>query len=821
MSQGRQWHSERPERSSPPSALTVMALGLLASPGVAAWLATARARPAVARVVRVLSATLAIALAVVLFQRPIRWEVTTAIWVFFVGSCSLALALIAKDGSRPRQPAHHNWARATLRAVLPAMFFIPNLLVFSRLVGWWLTGSFQARLNPAAVDPEEFFSLIIVDTLWAVPLGLLFVGLSFRRGRLSSLPDLMLATGAWISFLILREVLVMGPLAALRTQMIGAEGFSSWAKAQELLLSGVLVVATVPLVLFLSWGPGRLWRRLSVVVVVLIATFVNISFVIGITARAQFGIARVYERSGDVASALNWYRLSLATNPTPAFRSYLQHRVGLLSYKLGDIEEAKTAFESVVTAHNTNESLASESSYYLDQLDLSSGGARVVLAGVEAKTELRSAYCAPNTLSLILGFWGRRATVGKLGEEIAFVGAGTSGSSIRFVVEEHGLEYILHPFSTLEDLRWLIDRGVPAIVYTPGHVLAVFGYDDGLRTVVAYDTAKWDIWVDRPYPDLLADWGRSSFLLGVVVPDDDQLPAREEILDRFETPRSRSAWYWKLAREQTLKSERVGMLKRALQEDPGFYPAAFDLLALAPARRRSGLRTSEIHEWLETTVDGTELLKLAADLGAREFGPVEEVSAGLGRWHHDQMNWESLVEVTIEASRSDLPEELKRLGGVAASRLGQWERAVFLLEGELEKETKDANAEALLALYTAHVALDQYDAGARVLNRVVGMVSDDRLEWTVERAEGLAIGRSPSYLKTTYSQYVSWRSENAEAQILLAEIALDAVDQQAPDDRRARLQEIRQAAHLAAAWTADDATRQRAEELLEGAGGQN
>jgi tetratricopeptide (TPR) repeat protein len=645
-----------------PSYLRCAGLGLFASPAAVLWVLT-RETPR-----RWIAAASGVAVAVaglLLLTSSLRFELVAAAWGAFCLLASLAAAAFLPGPVADEVPDRHPWSRQTLRALVPLIFLMPSLDVVASLLGMQLIGGLLARLNPEVVDPREVLGLIALDALWLIPCGAVFAAASLRRGRLGRPSDLFAAAASWGAFLFLRQVFVQGALGALESQRIGVEGFDHWNEWQVWILQGAFVLAAVPVTLHLAWGRGSRMARLAGAVLLLGAATLNLAVLAGANSRVSFVTARILERSGRVPAALTWYGRALEADSDPALASYLQHRIGLLHYKLGDLERARAAFRLLTTTRNANAELVGEGRYYLERLSEGRPERRKVLPGVEVPTEMRDGYCAPNTLALAFRFLGRPVSVSELGEKVTLLGLGTSGSDIRLLADEYGFDHILVPFATLDDVRWLIDRGMPALLYRPGHVLSVFGYDDRLGTAVAFDTSRWDTWVDRPYPDLEAEWGESHFLLGVVLPrSGDPGGARaDEVRKRFAGPHSDAAWHWWLAREDMGRGEEH--LRKAVLADPRFSLAVFGLLNHLGGDASDGSRIA----WIESHADMPAVEAEARRLIVREHSNAAEIAQGLANWYYAEERWQDLVDLARELERRRLHTAVAE-GGLPARRPG-------------------------------------------------------------------------------------------------------------------------------------------------------
>lgn len=792
------------QTSGPASLRRIVALGLFASPASAAWiggdLVAAQGRGRLAAWVRVAGVAVTVAAAAAVLLLPVRWVAAAALWTLFcaAGTAGAAGWLRASGAIPPTSwPVHEGRAREAVRAIAAVVFVMPPLVMFAHLVGAAAAGWILVRFDPSVADPRAAFTSIAWGILWGIPIGVAFVVLSQRRGRLRSPADLGRAALAFSGVVILIEILLSLSARALRTLMVGAELASPSSALQDGFLHAILYLAAIPIAMGLAWGGGSGPRRLLRTTVLLVAGLANLMLMLGYTARIQFVAGRQLEKSGRIEAALRWYGRSLTGRSTPLIESYLQHRIGLINYKLGRRDRAAASFRLVQTTRNANEELVRQSAHYLEQLARPEEGRRVVLEGVEVRTELRDSYCAPNTLALVLNYWGRPLSPAAIGEKVALIGGGTPLSRIRFLCEERGLDHWLVPFATTADLRWLVDRGVPVLAYLPGHVLAVFGYDTSLGTLVTYDTATWDIWVDEPLPDFLEQWGRTLFLMGVVIPRDTGPQAAQEIRDRFSGRSSEAAWHWWLSQEAQEEEWATAHLRAALTADPGFFPAAFEILG-SPSNGA----------WVRDHTDSAAIVAGAKSLLEREHAALA-VAGGLARWHFVRQEWEALLDLSdwLEHHRRSGPGRLE--AGVAAARLGRWERAAYLLGGA----DLDDEGEAQLYHALAQQATGQGAAAVASAAQVIANSRSDVLEPALAIVESLGTPRGPGFVADVYHDYLQDRPFDVARQIRMAELSLEALSEGGNRSARTRLHRARLAAHLAAAIAERAEDRARATDL--------
>lgn len=278
-------------------------------------------------------------------------------------------------------------------------------------------------------------------------------------------------------------------------------------------------------------------RLVQVIGVNFCAVF-SLAIFFGCTTSWFNSTGRVFEQRGFVSKALDCYQLGLDKQPNQRIAGYLKYRVALLAHKLGDNEAAIKGFKQVISRYNrddVNQDLIKKSSRYLDYLKQSDPSLkRVVLPGVETPTTYKSAYCAPNSLALVFHFWGQPFSASTIGHRITDLSKGTSFIDQAWYAHDQGFVNSFFPMSDLKDIKDLIDAGMPVLAYVPGHVFAVVGYDEQLKTLVTYDVATRDVWVDYFEEDFLKAWKKSFATLAVVYPESKASLLPESLLKKRE-----------------------------------------------------------------------------------------------------------------------------------------------------------------------------------------------------------------------------------------------------------------------------------------------
>lgn len=268
---------------------------------------------------------------------------------------------------------------------------------------------------------------------------------------------------------------------------------------------------------------------------------VGINFAAGLLLSITFGYttdmflaAGIHlERSASTKKALWCYEHGLSKKPDSGIASYLQYRVSLLYHKLGDREKTIQGFTRLVAKYNANTKLVRKANRFLDSLGRSEIGKRVVLPGVESQTEYKGAYCVPNSLAVVMRYWGSEITARSIGKKITGLGSGTYAASQCWFAEQKGFKHEFLPMASRGDIIKCIDAGLPVLVYVPSHVFVIVGYDNALETFVTYDVATHDIWEEYIQEDFIKAWKRRATTMVLVYPPDKSQMIPEDIRTRL------------------------------------------------------------------------------------------------------------------------------------------------------------------------------------------------------------------------------------------------------------------------------------------------
>ncbi len=474
-------------------------------------------------------------------------------------------------------------------APLPALILLPfNWLFISLLLGGWnLIWSFAAMaalpierglpasvpvyrrlrvslgLSIAALPVTVFLASMeqwLSDLLWSsyypinasvdsisAELGVVWLNFglllyfsamqSSKEGESWSLSGLiglvLLVSGAHVFVNQLHLLLVTIPLWQVEELAI----FPAWLDRTRQVLFFVLWFASIPVLVHhcirLRRKGGNFLGAYALGLASVGLAMLGLAVVTGLPINYALLMGQHYEKSGTPHKAIPWYSRALAWSRSDNLKSYLQFRVALLHRKNGDLEESKEAFIRVLVKYYHDSRLLLEAHEFRDRLekDRDSTLKRVVIPGIEARTEYKAAYCVPNSLGLVLNYWGDRSGAKRIGAEITQLDKGSLITDEAFYSESRGFASMVLPLRSLQDIFKLIDHGIPVLAFIPGHVIAVFGYDQVLRTLVTYDVNTYDIWDDQRWSEFSQDWSHMYNTMGIVVPK-AKIPELKAILGK-------------------------------------------------------------------------------------------------------------------------------------------------------------------------------------------------------------------------------------------------------------------------------------------------
>lgn len=256
--------------------------------------------------------------------------------------------------------------------------------------------------------------------------------------------------------------------------------------------------------------------------------FISIHAIIGsgYATPLTLTVASVLEDRQELAKAKNLYEKSMPYIRYDELLASLHHRQGVLQALHQDYPAALLSFKRVLADYSEHYDVYERASKYVESYEKNSAlsvPARKVLP-VKHQTFEQSASCFPNSLSVILNFYEQDpVSTRKLSYTIKEdFSSGTFIWKAESFLSENGYRLITGFWQNKEVLISLLDAGFPVLLYVPGHVYTLYGYDEQMKMFFTYDTAKSNRWSDKSFWGLQKDWMQSGFLMSVVVPEQDQ-----------------------------------------------------------------------------------------------------------------------------------------------------------------------------------------------------------------------------------------------------------------------------------------------------------
>ncbi len=649
----------------------------LSAPGVAGLLALTSSSQERKRTIRIVAASVLglsiLGLTILLFG-GVSWRKVTLSVLCWNGLVGALLAIFVgrapsseKFEASHETPEHTGTFRSAITGLFVGLGFSlalgPGLaMICQALLSWLLDG-----ITPNTMGELETVGVTALLIVSFTILGALVGLLSGRKGERPRLADVgcitaLLGLSVGVHYLLL-GILILAPLWFFTP-------VSQAATQNQATFSALMPFAIIPLALptYLFLAPGRTWPTLGARLLVsawLVSMFYfNLVIIFGLYTHLAFGLGKALEKDAQLERATMYYQRALDWSRSPELDAYLQYRLALIHRKKGENDQAKAGFSRVLAQHAAVPELVERASAFLDGLQELPDEQRVVIPGIETRTAFRGSYCAPNSLALVMNFWNYPVSAKEMGAAIASTSYGTRSLDEVWFARQAGFEVKIFSHRDLEDLYRILDAGFPVLCYVPGHVLAVFGYDRALGSLITYDTADLDLWKETSIDDFLPEWQALNCTLSLVAPSSapwEDLPF--DSLESQETLSLASLQYLLSRRRQNgffswldlryvlqLNPDHLEARLRLLEEDPSFAEetrndGSFELALVLAENRKVG---DQVDLYFTHRI---------ASLTASFMGP------------------EKALELMTKSSESGIPPELSELAGELYMELNNYEQA--------------------------------------------------------------------------------------------------------------------------------------------------
>ncbi len=466
-----------------------------------------------------------------------------------------------------------------------------------------------------------------------------------------------------------------------------------------------------------SANPGKLGRAVQLVGINL-AAGLTLSIYFGYSSDIFLAMGRHLEREALTAKAMRCYELGLKKEPEPYIASYLQYRVALANHRLGNHKKAIHGFRRLVAKYTANMELVKKANQFLDILERSKEKKRVVLPGVDKRIEYKGGYCVPNSLALVMRYWGSDATARRIGQQITGLGSGTFIVNQSWYAEQAGFRHDFLPMADPEDIKHCINAGFPVLVYVPAHVFAIVGYDEALETFVTYDVATHDVWVEYIQKDFVKAWKRQATTLVLAYPPDKESQIPDQIrrrLKRFSDNYLHFHLYYFDAPQDSISIPHL--LKAAGDSGEFFFPLTI-LYSNFPGLRKS-------------ITENYDSEKLASSIYTYFDDNFDEGDHQAGQYHDyrgsdPDWNLKASIQYLIGLQEFDLVESLLTSideKGQISSEMQSYMGMIHLARGDFEQGIDQliANNRTKNSLYAglANLQIGNTPAAVRLFSKAV------------------------------------------------------------------------------------------------------
>jgi hypothetical protein len=426
-----------------------------------------------------------------------------------------------EPGPKPR----YSLSRAIAWMVVMSIVFMGmgNLV---QAIYFWLFGEQVAVYFSAGQSILRFW--LVIGLLFGFVYGLRAGDDAFNRDLKSVLRGL--GAAFWFIFLYSGLILL---LIVYPFQRLGPIAYSpqfSDFLFYLLLFAGICLSVTPLLRRADRYGALRS-AALMLVGIPLIA--VHAVVVSGYSVTIDLAAASILEDRRAVSAAETLYARVIPHVRHDQLLAALHHRQGVLHVLNQDYDAALGDFKKVLADYSEMYEVYHKARLYVQSYEnrgpFSSGGRKIL--SVRHQTFEQAASCFPNSLSVILNFYeDRPVSTRRLSYAIKeSFSEGTFIWKAESFLAAHGYRLITTFWQNKETLIALLDAGYPALVYIPGHVITVYGYDARMEMFFTYDTAQLNRWSDQPFQHFQTQWMRSGFRMSVVVNKETE----KEFRDRF------------------------------------------------------------------------------------------------------------------------------------------------------------------------------------------------------------------------------------------------------------------------------------------------
>ncbi len=297
------------------------------------------------------------------------------------------------------------------------------------------------------------------------------------------------------------------------------------------LFYGLLLSAILFSVLYLIRTASRKQLQKGIAVLLIGIPLITLHAIVvsGYSVTIGLTVASILEDRRQLSAAKALYAKAIPHIQYQVLLASLHHRQSVLQVLNQDYDAALAGFKKVMADYSENFPVYRKAKRYVESFEsnrsLKEAGRKIL--SVRHQTFEQAASCFPNSLSVVLNFYEPEPISTR---ELSYaIKEGFSRGAFVWkaetFLEDMGYTLITTFWRDKDTLLSLLDAGYPVLVYVPGHVYTVYGYDARMEMFFTYDTAYANRWNDKPFREFLTAWMRNDFQMSVVV--------RQENIDRF------------------------------------------------------------------------------------------------------------------------------------------------------------------------------------------------------------------------------------------------------------------------------------------------
>lgn len=424
----------------------------------------------------------------------------------------------SKSAPREQQPRLQlNLSRALAWMLFFGIFFA-GLANVAKIAYFWMLGEQIAVHFSSQTDLFYFW----------LPIGLAYgftYGLNDRNtyadeNIVSLLKSIFLIFFIIAAFSFIGLILIVYPLQRLTPISYSAQAPDYFFYMMILVAIPVYITYVMQRSSLRSMGKSLLYSVVFVPLITLHCVVLS-----GYTVTIGLTLASILEDKQKLSSARTLYNKSIPYIKHDHLLVTLHHRLAVLNVMNDNYQDALMAFKKVMADYSDDYDVYRKAKSYLESykknMPRKIHGKRII--NVQHQTFEQAASCFPNSLAVILNFYeenpiSTRALSYSIKEgfdEGSFIWKAAS------FLKKSDYQLVTTFWQNKEMLIRLLDAGYPVLIYIPGHVYTLYGYDARMEMFFTYDTAEANRWNDNPFNDLLKTWMDTSFLMSVVVRKSD------------------------------------------------------------------------------------------------------------------------------------------------------------------------------------------------------------------------------------------------------------------------------------------------------------